>query len=134
MRAMARAHLRAHWIGPPSLTELWLGALLRAVAMLVSYAASMVRMRLSLFSGECHTEVEPDALPGQESGIFMETQKAAASSQTATQSQPASAAAIAAIGCGGGCGDGGGDDFALIFPSVASPTGPRRDFRLIPHV
>jgi hypothetical protein len=133
---MTRAHLRAPWIEPPSPTELWLGALLHAFAMLVLYAASFFRMRPSRLSRECHVDVTPAMLPEPESGITKETEKPAASSQTATQSKPTSAAAIAAIGCGGGCGCGcgGGGDNALIFPSVASPTRPRRDFGLIPHV
>jgi hypothetical protein len=117
---MTRAHLRANWIRPPSLTELWLGALLRAFAMLVSFAANFLRMRPSRLSRECHVDVTPATLPEPESGILMETQEAAASSQTATLSQPTSAAAIAAIGCGGG-------DNALVFPPAESPAGPRSE-------
>jgi hypothetical protein len=97
-----------------------MGALLRAFAMLVSFAASILRMRLSLLSGECHTDAEPETLPEQESANLMEIKEAAASSQTTAQSQP-TCTFIAAIGCGGGSGDGGGDDFT--FPPVGRPTG-----------
>jgi hypothetical protein len=132
---MTRAHLRAHWIGPPSLSQPLLAALLLTFAMFVSFAANFLRMRPSRLSRECHADVTPEMLPEPESGITKETEKPAESRQTATQSKPTSAAAIAAIGCGGGCGcGGGGGDNALIFPSVASPTRPRRDFGLIPHV
>ena len=98
MRSMTRAHLHANWSGVPSLNQPWLVALLRAFAMLVLYAASIVRtclavadrrrrMRFSLLSGECHTDVEPDALPEQQSGIFMETKEVAESSLTIAQRQ-----------------------------------------------
>jgi hypothetical protein len=79
MRSMTRAHLRANWSGVPSFSQLLLAALLRAFAMLVLYAASIVGMRLSLLSGECHTEVEPETLPALTSGILMETEEAAES-------------------------------------------------------
>jgi hypothetical protein len=104
---MTRAHLRAHWSDVPSLNQPWLVALLRAFAMLVFYAASIVRMRFSLLSGECHTDAEPETLPEPESGNLMETEEAAASSQTTVQLQ-LTCATVAAIGCcggGSGCGD-----------------------------
>jgi hypothetical protein len=85
---MTRALVRAHWIGPPSPTGLWIGALLRAFAMLVSCAASIVRMRFNRLSHECQVNVTPETLPRQESGIITrKSQKAAASSQTAAQRQ-----------------------------------------------
>jgi hypothetical protein len=142
MRPMTRAHLRANWIGPPSLTELWLGALLRMVAMLVHYAASFFRMRLSRLPRECHVDVTPETLPEPESGILMETKEAAASSQTAARPQPAyasfSAAACGGDGCGGdgcggdGCGGGCGDN-ARIFPASGefrTATGTRTGLRM----
>ena len=82
---MTRAHLRANWIGPPSLSQPLLAALLHAFAMLVLYAASVGRMRFSFLSGACHTEVKPETLPEQESGIPRDTKEAAASSQTTAQ-------------------------------------------------
>jgi hypothetical protein len=81
MPSMTRAHLRANWSGVPSLTELWLGALLRAFAMLVSFAANLLRMRPSRLSRECHADVTPAMLPEPESGIIMETKEAAGRSQ-----------------------------------------------------
>jgi hypothetical protein len=95
MLSMTRAHLRANWIGPPSLSQPLLAALLRAFAMLVLCAASIVRMRFSLLPGECHTEVEPETLPEQETGNLMETEEAAASRQTATPRQLTCATAAA---------------------------------------
>ena len=96
MPAMTRAHLRAKRIGPPSLSQPLLAALLRTFGMLVLYAASIVRMRLSLLSGECHTDVEPETLPEQESGIIMgKPERAAASSQTTAPRQVTRATAAA---------------------------------------
>jgi hypothetical protein len=153
MRAMTRAHLRAHWIGPPSPTGLWIGALLRVFAMLVLYAASIVRMRLSLFSGECHTDVEPETLPEQESGIIMrKPEKAAASShdrpaaarrhQSHRRRHPPSPPPAAAIVVGGGSSSnssssssgGDCDENALVFPPAESPAGPRRGHRLTSRI
>ena len=53
----------AHWSGVPSLTELWLGALLRLAAMWLVNLAGLLGMRLSRLSGECHTDATPQALP-----------------------------------------------------------------------
>jgi hypothetical protein len=132
MRSMTQAHLRAKWIRPPSLAELWLGALLRVLAMLVSAVAATFSMSPSRRARECDTPPAPAALPRRTRDIT-ETKQAAASSRTTTQSQPTSAAAIAAIGCGGGCGDGGGDN-ALVFPPAESPIGPRSERGQMLHI
>ena len=126
MRSMTRALVRANWIGPPSPTDLWIGALLRAFAMLVSIVAATFPMSPSRRARECDTPPAPAALPRRTRDIT-ETQEAAASGQTVTQSKPTSAAATAAIGGSAGSGDGGGDDFAPIFPPVESPTGLRSE-------
>jgi hypothetical protein len=83
LRAMNRAQSVAHWSGIPSLSHLWMAALLRLAAMLVSNAACFLRMRPSRLPGECHADVTPQALPSATSGHHSrETQPAAASSQT----------------------------------------------------
>jgi hypothetical protein len=81
---MTHALAHAHWSETPSAPQLWLGTMLRALAMLVLYAASIFRMRLSLFSGECHAEVEPETLPEGKSGIIKETDKAVTHSHKPT--------------------------------------------------
>ena len=45
-----------------------MAALLRLAAMLVSNAASVLRMLLTLLPRECHTDVERDRLPARENG------------------------------------------------------------------
>ena len=83
LRAMTRAHQGANWSGVPSLSHLWMAALLRLVAMLVSSAASFLRMRPSRLSGECHADATPQTLPRANSGTHnKETETAAANSQT----------------------------------------------------
>ena len=77
---MTPAHPRANWSGVPSLTELWLEALLRAVAMLGSNVVSTLRMILRGLSGDWHTDVAPHDLPEAESDTHKETHLAAASS------------------------------------------------------
>jgi hypothetical protein len=126
MRSMTGAHLRANWSGVPSLNQPWLVALLRAFAMLVLCAASTVRMRFSLFSGECHTDAEPEMLPEPASSpTSKETTEAATNSKLIVK-QPAyraasidvciaDAAAIGGVDGGGGSG-GGGDDFTFRQP------------------
>jgi hypothetical protein len=79
--SMKPARSRAHWIGPPSLTGLWLEALLRMLAMLMSNAATVSRMRPSRLSRECHTDAMPAMLPGEARGP-MEKQPAAENSQS----------------------------------------------------
>ena len=121
MPSMTRAHLRAHWIGSPSLSQPLLAALLRVIAMFVLCAASTVRMRLSLLSGECHADVEPETLPKQESGIILEIEEAAASSQTTAPRQLTRATAAAAAD-----DDDDDDDDFIRAPSelpAADPSG-----------
>ena len=65
---MTPALPHAHWSGAPSPTHHWMGALLRAVAMLVSFAASILRMPPSRLPRECHTDVTPARLPKETSG------------------------------------------------------------------
>jgi hypothetical protein len=80
---MKHAQPYANWSGAPALSHPWMAALLRLAAMLVSSAASIPQMGLSLLARECHTDVQPDALPGGKSGISAkETQPAAANSQS----------------------------------------------------
>jgi hypothetical protein len=87
LRAMNRAQSVAHWSGIPSLSHLWMAALLRLAAMLVSNAACFLRMRPSRLPGECHADVTPQALPSATSGHHSrETQPAAASSNTSHNS------------------------------------------------
>jgi hypothetical protein len=54
---MTRALVRANWIGPPSPIHLWMEALLRAFAMLVSNLADIVRLRPSRPLSDWHTDV-----------------------------------------------------------------------------
>ena len=67
---MTRAQPRAHWSGVPSLSQLLLAALLRAIAMLVANAVRLSGMRFSFLSGECHADVEPDLLPRSDGGLM----------------------------------------------------------------
>ena len=60
---MIQAHPRANWIRTPSLCQLWLETLLRAVAMLVVHVVPFLGMLRIRLSGECHTEVTPAGLP-----------------------------------------------------------------------
>ena len=60
---MKHAQGRAHWSGKPSLSQLWLGSTLHALAMLVLNVVSFLRMRPSRVPRECHTDVVPAALP-----------------------------------------------------------------------
>jgi hypothetical protein len=85
---MTRAQPRAHWSGVPSFSQPLLAALLRAVAMLMSFAAPFLRMRPSLLPRECHTDVEPQALPAWESSM-METHTPAATDGDANQANNA---------------------------------------------
>src|SRR6185436_15278439 len=82
LAAMTRAHRDAHWSGVPSLSQLWLAALLRLAAMLVSSVAAQVRMIVSVLSGECHTEVDPAGLPEPKHDLIKGTQLAEPNSQT----------------------------------------------------
>jgi hypothetical protein len=60
---MTQARSRANWSGVPSLTGLWLEAMLRLIAMLWSNLALFAGMLLSRLSRECHTDVAPHRLP-----------------------------------------------------------------------
>ena len=143
---MKRAHLRAHWIGPPSPTGLWIGALLRAVAMLVLYAANFLRtclavaerrrrMRPSRLSRECHVDVTPATLPEPKSG------PASKGNKPGCRKQPDDRAVTADLRCHRRHGWGwvrllceaAGDYDAPIFPPPESPTGLRRGFEPTPH-
>src|SRR5690349_12881775 len=73
---MTRAHRGANWSGVPSLSQLWLAALLRLVAMLVSNVAAHVRMIASVLSGKCHTDVDPAGPPAPKRDMIKETQPA----------------------------------------------------------
>ena len=88
MAAMTRAQPCANWIGPPSLTGLWLEALLRMAAMLVSNLALIVRMGVSRLAGECHAEATPQALPRQDREPIRETDTAAATGPSFTSRPP----------------------------------------------
>src|SRR5690242_4205520 len=79
---MTRAHRGANWSGVPSLSQLWLTALLRILAMLVSNVAATVQMLIRRRSGECHTEETPDRLPQQTHDPIREASPAAPNSQT----------------------------------------------------
>src|SRR5689334_21351688 len=79
---MTRAHQDAHWSDAPSLSQLWLAALLRLLAMLVSNVAATVRMIASVLSGECHTDVDPADLPQPKHDPTRETNLAAPHSET----------------------------------------------------
>ena len=79
---MTTAQPRANWIRTPSLTELWLEALLRAFAMLWSNLATIVGMRPSRLPRECHTDVTPASLPQQDRDTIRKTQSAATHSQS----------------------------------------------------
>jgi hypothetical protein len=59
-----------------------MGAMLRMLAMFWSNLVTMVGMRFSRLSGECHTEVTPQALPQPDRDSTKETTFAATSSQT----------------------------------------------------
>ena len=109
---MTRAHLRANRIGPPSLSQPLLAALLRVFAMLLSFAANFFRMRPSRLSRECHVDVTPATLPQPESGNLMETEKPAASSQTTAHSQLT-------------CAPPTPPTTAPVFPPIARPTRTR---------
>ena len=92
---MTRAHRDAHWSDAPSLSPLWLAALLRLVAMLVSNVAAHVRMIASVLSGECHTDVDPAGLPEPKRDTAKEPKPAATSSHS-TKALMVSSAANAA--------------------------------------
>jgi hypothetical protein len=79
---MTRTQSGAHWSGVPSLSQLLLAALLCLVAMLVSHAASLLRMRPSRLSGECHADATPQTLPAATSGHSGKAEPAEATSQT----------------------------------------------------
>jgi hypothetical protein len=73
----------AHWGGSPSLIHHWMEALLRLAAMLLSNLARLLGMRVSRLSGECHTDVTPQALPLQDCDLAIkESTRAAPSSQS----------------------------------------------------
>ncbi|MDP3739445.1 MAG: hypothetical protein Q8R02_18800 [Hyphomonadaceae bacterium] len=78
---MTQALSRANWIGPPSLCQLLLETLLRAIAMFWSNVAATFRMISSRPARECHTMQTPQALPG-EARDTLENQSAATSSET----------------------------------------------------
>ena len=66
MLPMTKALSRANWSGVPSLTEHWLEALLRMIAMLWSNLATIVGMRSSRPLSDWHTEAAPASLPQQD--------------------------------------------------------------------
>jgi hypothetical protein len=89
---MTRAHPRANWIGPPSLTELWLEALLRVAAMLWSAVAATFQTCLAVAEGrrrmspsrrahECDTPPAPQVLPRRTRDSFEECIQAETGSQ-----------------------------------------------------
>jgi len=65
MRCMTQAHSRANWSGVPTLSQLWLAALLRVLAMSVSHVANVFRMLVRRLPRECHTDVTPHRLPAR---------------------------------------------------------------------
>jgi hypothetical protein len=75
---MTRAQSVAHWSDVPSLSHLWMAALLRLAAMLVSNAASVLRMRPSRLPGECHADATPATLPPATRGNQIKDNKPAA--------------------------------------------------------
>jgi hypothetical protein len=60
---MTQAHVCANWSGVPSLTELWLEALLRMIAMFWVSLAATFQMDLSRRARACDTPPAPQALP-----------------------------------------------------------------------
>src|SRR5262249_12718992 len=79
--AMTRAHRGAHWIWPPSLSQLWLTALLRLAAMLVSNAAATAGMIGALLSRDWHTKAESAQLPQRTRNPMKEARRAEPNSQ-----------------------------------------------------
>ena len=80
---MRHAQGLAHWSGKPSLSQLWLGSTLHALAMLVLHVVSFLRMRPSRVPRECHADVVPAALPRTNSNNNnQETTLAEATSET----------------------------------------------------
>ena len=79
---MTRAHRDANWSGVPSLSQLWLAALLRLVAMFVSNVAATLGMIGVLLSRDWHTKVEPTGLPQKTRDPTKENAIAAGSSRT----------------------------------------------------
>jgi hypothetical protein len=69
-------------LGTPSPLDRWINAMLRGLAMLVSFARSIRSMRLIRPPAECHSDATPEALPCEESGKLKEPEQAARSSQT----------------------------------------------------
>src|SRR5262245_20365464 len=53
----------ANWGGSPSSIHHWMEAMLRLAAMFLANLACFFGMRLSRYSGECHTGATPEALP-----------------------------------------------------------------------
>jgi hypothetical protein len=78
-------------LSPPSPLDRWINALLRSLAMLVSFVASICSMRLTRRLAECHSDATPEALPCTESGKLKETTKAAANSQLTSAIRPTNA-------------------------------------------
>ena len=82
---MTRAQTRAHWSRTPSATQLWLGTMLRAFAMLVLAVAAIVQMRPSRRAHECDMTPMPEALPRRARDAIREKVEAAANSRTTAQ-------------------------------------------------
>jgi hypothetical protein len=122
MPPMTQALSRANWIGLPSLTGLWLEALLRGIAMLWSNVAATFRMSpsrpardLSIEARraqmECHTMQTPQALPGETPDLIKEILAAANGQTTEALTTCASRRSEMCSGLTGGC-RGGAPGFA----------------------
>src|SRR5262245_42704523 len=79
---MTSAQTRAHGFGTPSLTQLWLGAMLRVFVELVLVVVRLFGMRPAGLSGECHTDVARRVLPQGENGTIKEAKRRNANRHT----------------------------------------------------
>jgi hypothetical protein len=70
----------------PSPLDLWINALLRGLAMLVSFVRSICSMRQTRSLAECHSDATLKALPCKESGKLKDPTQAAASSHASSSS------------------------------------------------
>src|SRR5262245_24573970 len=68
MRSMRQAQGLSHWTGNPPLSRHWPGSALRALAMLVLHAVSLLKMVFSRPARECHAERAPRVLPDAKRG------------------------------------------------------------------
>ena len=84
---MTRTQSGANWSDVPSLSHLWMAALLRLAAMVVSGAADPLRMLLTLLARECHTDGKRDRLPARKDGNQSQEAPAAATHGPSTEAR-----------------------------------------------